>query len=272
MAKQESPSENGVKQKGGYPYYVLKNCLRLGAVVKQHGGERAGVPKSVVARAMDADQGSSAFSTQVASAKNFGVIEGTSELRLTENGREYFFPTAANGSRLAELEFLAHPPAFAFLIKQFDGSRLASTQIIANQLGKHCGVPASWRLRVAQIFISAATDLGVLDQNGFLRYGAAKHTAGGSSNSTATLQMHGMQSQPDRSPPAQAAVGNMSGSADDKFSVGGTFFGVKTNTWIYGEAGGMVRLETSDPLPRDLWDRLTRYVKMLEPAKADKEG
>jgi hypothetical protein len=38
-----------------------------------------------------------------------------------------------------------------------------------------------------------------------------------------------------------------------------------TDTWLYREAGGSVRIETSNPLPRVLWERLVKYVAMLEP-------
>ncbi len=37
------------------------------------------------------------------------------------------------------------------------------------------------------------------------------------------------------------------------------------DTWLYREAGGSVRIETSNPLPRVLWERLVKYVAMLEP-------
>lgn len=45
-----------------------------------------------------------------------------------------------------------------------------------------------------------------------------------------------------------------------------------SNHWVFSEAGGTVKLETPDPLPRALWERLKRYVDMLEPAKPNTEG
>ncbi len=137
-----------------YPYYILPQCLKLGSIVKEHGGERAGVPKSVIAQGLNMDQGASNFSQLIASTKTFGIVEGTSELSLTNISREYFFPTSENGSRMAELEFLVQPTAFYHLIKRFDGSKLPKPTILGNLLGKECGIPASWRIRAAQIFMT----------------------------------------------------------------------------------------------------------------------
>lgn len=39
----------------------------------------------------------------------------------------------------------------------------------------------------------------------------------------------------------------------------------KINSWDYSEDGGTVRIRTPETLPRSLWERLQKYVNMLEP-------
>src|SRR4051794_27283236 len=105
MAKKApTPKTSGTSLK--YPYYGIPQAFKMGAVVKEHGGNRAGVPKSVIAQALGTDQGASSFSQQVASAKTWGVVDGTTELRLTEQSQEYYFPTSDESKRISALSFL----------------------------------------------------------------------------------------------------------------------------------------------------------------------
>ncbi|MCE9544038.1 MAG: hypothetical protein K8T25_00710 [Planctomycetia bacterium] len=251
MPKLPPASETASKKDRKYPYYALSNAIKLGAVVARHGGERVGVPKSVIAQDLDMDQAAASFAQATASAKTFGIVEGGAELRLTDLGRDYFAPTTSDESRLAELEFLAQPTAFSFLIDKFDGSKLPGKGMLANLLGRACGVPQSWRDRVAQLFISATNDLGVVDASGSLRYSAAKHHAGQHMRPTAVDAITNPMAI---APPAavhQSDAARLSAPADRK------------DVW---ESGGL-RLEMPDPLPRHLWERLKKIVDAMEPAE-----
>lgn len=44
--------------------------------------------------------------------------------------------------------------------------------------------------------------------------------------------------------------------------------GTAVASWLYREAGGFVKMETSQELPRVLWERLVKYVAMLEPKES----
>ncbi|MFL5330063.1 MAG: hypothetical protein ACJ8C4_14255 [Gemmataceae bacterium] len=111
---------------------------------------------------------------------------------------------------------------------------------------------------MAQLFVSSAADLEVLDTSGFLRYSASLHGGGrATSGPTESLalppapadEMLGSSPQPNRG----IAVVRTS-KAD-------------VNTWAYTEAGGTVLLETPNPLSKALWLRLTRYVELLDPGE-----
>lgn len=254
------------KRKGGYPYYPFRSCLKVAAIVKNHGGDRAAVPKSVIAKELGQSKASSGFALLSASAKTFGMVTGQGEFQLTTLGRSYFFPTSDRESRQAELAFLIEPDVFRELVKKLDGSKLPNSGILANILGQ-MGVTESWRPRIAQIFASTAAELQVLDGAGFLRYEAACHSAGpgGPRNYPPEEQsprvikgMPGVQEEPVvPSPVAARTVGSAAVvDASDR------------NVWQFTESGGTVRLETPDPLPMALWLRLKKYVEVLEPEES----
>jgi len=263
MAKKHPQKDQSNRRKERYPYCTLRMCLKLGSIVKENGGERAGIPKSVIASGMNLNQASSNFAQIIASAKIFGIVDGTSEIRLTDLGREYFFPTTDNGAQIAAIDFLSQPSAFAYLIKRFDGSRPPTANIIGNLLGKDCGIPESWRNRAAQIFLGASLELGVLDANGSLRYEATKHTLGIRSDqaTTTTSDKQSMINGGDSSN-TQRTVNATTTTTPMPMQLGSC-----GNVWMYTEEGKTIRLETPDNLTASLWDRLNRYVDILKPAK-----
>lgn len=258
MAKEEQQARQG----GKYPYNAIPACLKLGKVVRDAGGE---VPKAVIARELGMDEGGSAFAQLVASSKCYGIVEGLRTLKLTDAGNEFYFPTTDCGERTAMFSFLASPAAFRFLISKFDGSRVPDTSLLTNMLHRQQGVPMSWAARAAGFFLSAAAEAGALDNKGFLRYAAGLHSTG---QQPAPSHREPVSAQP--GPPASPEVDVADDQSPLDQPVQWTRFRSKSNLWTYNEAGGTLRLETPDPLPRALWDRLTKYVKMLEPS--DQQG
>jgi hypothetical protein len=251
---------------GGYPYSSLPLCLKLGAVVQKHGGRD--VMKSVIASDMKMGDTSAGFYQLVASAKCYQIVEGTRELSLTELGHDYFFPQSEGDQRRAYLGFFGAPPVYQATIQRLDGQRLPSAQILANQLHVQTGVPRSWATRAASLFLTTAAELGVVDDGGFLRYEVALHQAG----------KDGAASRPSGTADLAVSPATLTGTAHS-FAPSLTprlpvtaAMDSKANVWTFSEAGGTVRLETPDPLPWPLWDRLTRYVKMLEPATKTAEA
>lgn len=257
--------------------------MKLAEVVKTHGGNSAFVPKSIIARELQMDQTSSNFSQVVASAKTYGLVEGHLELRLTPVACDYFFPLSEDARHSAELEFLSAPPAFQHLLERYDGSRLPSTSIINNELGRNCGVPDTWRTRATSFFLGAAQDLGVIDGGNFLRYAAAKHSAG---NYTPQGTTEGLEPVVTENVPLAVAVGRMNAppirgtiettrpepqswsptAADFMPEVRGQ------NVWVYRDTeGGTVRLETPEKMSKALWDRLKAYLEILKPETQAKE-
>ena len=263
MAKKAPKKEEASRRRGGYPYYLLKPSIRLGEIVAKSGGDRVGVPKSVVASGLDVDQGSSTFAQMVASAKTFGIVDGTTDLRLTDLGSDYFLPTTPSATRAAELGFVAAPAAFEFLIKKFDGSMLPGATILGNLLAREFGMSDSWKTRVAQMFVSTVNEFGLVDQSGRLRYSAAKHSAG----STAPYaSADASDSGPTTVTPGPAHL-QLTGFAPEVRLGGAPVGSSKTSTWIHGA----IRVETPDPLPQQVWEQLEQYVKLLKPAQEAKE-
>jgi hypothetical protein len=175
MAK-SSTTDSGQDNGGAaYPYEGLSRCVKLGTIVRDHGGQD--VPKAVIASEMGIAKDAPVLYQVVASAKCFGIVEGSRGLSLTETARDYFFPQSENATRLAELRFFSTPKAFKLTIERFDGGKLPASSILANLMQRQFSVPKSWCGRTAGLFASGAADLGIIDPNGFLRYGVALHSA-----------------------------------------------------------------------------------------------
>ncbi|HEV2968834.1 MAG TPA: hypothetical protein VGY55_02520, partial [Pirellulales bacterium] len=228
-----------------------RKCIEFAAVIKEHGGDRIGVPRSTIAKELEKSGASSGFQLLAASAKIFGITEGHGDTRLTALARSYFFPTNERESRSAELAFMIEPPVFAELVKRLDGAKLPNTSILSNILSQ-MGVTESWRMRAAQIFSSTAAELNVIDRLGFLRYEAACNAA---------ALGEPRPQPPERTNDNQNATQQTAPTHEPEQRIT-----AKGNVWVYSEGGGTVRLETTDPLPRELWARLKRYVEVLNPS------
>jgi hypothetical protein len=255
MAKQ--PKTEGERSEPAYPYYPWKTCLETAAAVQRAGGARSDVSRNMLAHELQMDADMPALTQRIAAARAFGMIEGRGAYRLTDIAKRYFFPTSPDEARQAELGFFAFPRTFSALIARFDGNTLPAPASLANILLQQ-SVPPSWKDRVAGIFKDAAEQLRIVDGAGRLRYMVAVHGAKiidqPASDTTGGIgkpinQVH----ETDTAMPITPIGGSRQ----------------QSNVWVYTEGGGTVRLETPNPLPRALWDRLTKYVEMLEPAKPE---
>jgi hypothetical protein len=277
-AKQQKTQkvDPSLRKKGAYPYYLLSSSIKLGEVVWQSGGDRVGVPKSVVAAALNSDQGGSAFAQLVASAKCYGIVDGYTELVLTDLGRDYFMPMSDTAKRAAELSFLKQPPVYEFLISKFDGSTLPAPGILSNLLGREFGIPKSWSARVAQTFVTIASEIGVLDQGGRLRFHAAVHASGGGSRSD---QAEGHE-ESHKQIQGSISVGSELTRGDVFYSgPSATAFlpaGRRTvdplpnqTTTVWSHEG--LRVETPVKMTKVLWQKLTKYVALMEPTDGTTE-
>jgi hypothetical protein len=276
MAKQQKEDASRPLE-AAHPYYSWSKCLELADAVYQSGGDRADVSKGMLAHALQMSEDSAALTQQISSAKTFGMIEGRGTYRLTDLGQRYFLPTTENESRLAELAFFRAPKAFAALIDRFDGNAIPSSGVLANLLLKNGNVPKSWKDRVAGIFLDAAAQLRVIDASGRLRYEVAVQAAARGSyihpeNFPTLVRRDRIASENAGSVPVGDAKSNEV-HAKGKEPQAPFHISVppESNAWIFSEAGGTLRVETPDPLPRALWLRLKRYVDMLEPI-TEEEG
>jgi len=246
MAAKNS-DDAGIQKGSKYPYYPLDSALKLAAAVKDLGGARTPVKKSLLAKQLSAVENSASFAQGITSAKVFGVIDGHGDYSLTEASKRYFFPTTDSDKSVALLDIFSTPTAFAELLKRFDGDRLPTREILGNILHRDLGIPESWKDRVAALFSNSAQSVGVIDAQGFLRFDAAHH----GSASPAT-------------PPEQysAAVVEASKAVDN---VTARVIPAGTNEWNYSLNGKSVRVSTPDPLDPQLWQMLDGYVRLLKP-------
>jgi hypothetical protein len=170
-------NEKDAQQGASYPYAPLQAALTVAEAIKQLGGNKTPVPKSLLASTLKEDEKSQSFTFKIASTKCFALIAGRSAYTLTENAKRYFFPTSNSDKIEASLSFLQSPSGFREIIKRFDGQKLPETQMLANIFHTQLRVPESWSVRAASFFVRSAQLIGVIDEHGFLRFDATKHTS-----------------------------------------------------------------------------------------------
>ena len=163
------------RKEPAYPYYDLEACIKFVSNIKDLGGSKERVKKSLLAKQVGLAESTPSFFQRLSASKVFGIIQGWGEYGLTELGRNYFYPQSEKAKTDALLSMFLTPRAFAFIVKRFDGERLPTTEIMGNILHQELGVPDSWKDRVAQTFNRSAHFSGIIDNAGFLRYDAGVH-------------------------------------------------------------------------------------------------
>lgn len=238
------------KRKGGYPYLPLNLSLKVSDAVKELGGARSGVQKSVLAKHLGDSEKSGTFSQRITAAKCFGLIQGHGAYSLTEIAKRYYFPTAEPDKSAALLEIFSSPPAFKELLRRFDGDKLPTRDILGNILHRDMGVPESWRDRIAAFFANSAQFVGVIDSQGFLRLAAAIHAAPVAPPSVDPPKDQPPLTTPPTPPQPTPPIVKPSDGA---------------NVWHFSYKGKSVRLETPAELDKPLWEKLNAYVQLLQP-------
>jgi hypothetical protein len=234
---------NGAEQRKEpvYPYYDLEASIKFSSIIKDLGGSKGGVKKSLIAKQVGLAESTPSFFQRLSAAKTFGIIEGWGEYRLTETGRNYFYPQSEKAKTDALLALFVRSRAFGYLVSRFDGEPLPSTDIMGNVLHQELEVPDSWKDRVAQIFVRSAHFAGIIDSGGFLRYDAEMH-----------------KGQPDSPPQAETPAGEVLAQINCPKQL-------IHNVWQFNG----IRLETPEKLSKELWEKLNAFVQILQPPKDD---
>jgi len=173
-----SDNNESEEKKASYPYVPLASALAIGDVVKSLSGKgTTSVSKSLLASSLKEDEKSQTLNFKIASAKNFGIIQGRSNYTLTEIAKQYYWPTRPTHRREALVTFLETPKAFKAISDRFDGSTLPERHMLGNILHREAGVPESWKDRVSGCFILSAKTAAVIDAGGHLRIKASRDLA-----------------------------------------------------------------------------------------------
>jgi hypothetical protein len=245
--------ENGgseERKETAYPYYDMEASIKFASLIKDLGGSKGGVKKSLLAKQLGLAESTPSFFQRLSAAKTFGIAEGWGEYRLTEIGRKYFYPQSEQAKHEALLMIFLAPRSFAFLVKRFDGDRLPATDIMGNILHQELAIPDSWKDRVAQIFIRSAHFAGIIDNGGFLRYDAEMHKR---QPSTVEMPAEVIQVAPTLPPSPTPPVAPEIVLPTSP----------RGNVWEYYG----IRVETPKDLLREHWETLKAYVQILEPSK-----
>ncbi len=257
MKENRSETENDSKRKGGYPYLPLNLSLKVSDAIKELGGARTDIQKSVLAKHLGESEKSPTFSQRITSAKCFGLIEGHGAYMLTEVAKRYYFPTAESDKSAALLDIFSTPFAFKELLRRFDGDKLPTRQILANIMHREFDVPESWMDRLASYFINSAQMVGIIDGEGFLRFNAAQHETFESVDQPSNIhEVPDYSKQIAYTQPAAPAPPQANSIKSPREGI---------NAWHFTFGGKAVHLETPTELSKPLWDKLNAYVQLLKP-------
>jgi len=246
-----------------YPYHPLELCIELAKAVREIGNGKQEVSKSLLASHMKVDEQSSDFSQKIASSKCYGLVEGRNGLQLTDLARGLFFPTQdpERERRLALLEAVSAPGAYANLIARYDGSKPPAQELIGNVLSQQMGIPESWRMRVAAFFLRSMQFAGAVSADGHFRHKAEMEKLkgghqesppahNGSGNGTAVTPPFSQPPQEKSSPPTMQDDPNR----DD------------VEVWTYRVEGKPFRIEYPASMTKEVWEKLKRFLHALEPS------
>jgi len=256
--------ENGEKERkeAAYPYYDLERCIKFSSHIKDLGGSRGAVKRSLLAKQVGLAESTPSFFQQISASKVFGLVEGWGKYGLTELGKKYFYPQSEKDKHQALLEAFSLPSAFQLLIAKFDGERLPTSEILGNILHQELGVPDSWKDRVAQIFARSASFAGIIDSNEFLRYDVGMHS---SSIAAPAVEAEGTEApqiitKTADNLPADSALPMTRYPRKPEAPPAGY------SQWLFPIEGTYIRLETPEKMTKAVWEKLNAYVQVLKPA------
>src|SRR5271168_1938787 len=167
----QSPSKPVKMSKGrdatvSYPIYGLDEAIKIAEAVRELGGSRTPVSKSLLAKKLKYAESGPSFFQRVSAAKAFGIVDGWGSYSHTDQGKRFFYPTTPGEKKAAALAFLSTPPAFALIVKRFDGDKLPANEMVGNIMHNEAKTPESWKDRLAGIFMRSAQFIEVLDSTG----------------------------------------------------------------------------------------------------------
>jgi hypothetical protein len=252
---------NEEKREAVYPLFALPECLRLAEAIRDLGGARGTVSKSLLAQHLKVPEAS--LSQRIGAAKAFKLVEGHASYFLSDTAKRYFYPASESQNGEAALEMLSSPRAFKVIIQKFNGDKLPKSDIIANIMHREAGVPVSWKTRAASFFIRSAQFLGAIDGSGFLRYGSAVKNG-------CPTQANAGQTETSESGSPEAQGGTGSAEQMIRFPRKVEPAPPGRSQWVFPFGGTYIRLETPEKMTKELWDKLQAYVQILKPAEEPK--
>jgi hypothetical protein len=255
--KNNTGSKSDGRKEASYPLYPLDEALTIAEAIRDLGGSRMAVSKALLAKHLHYAETGPSFVQRIASAKSFGMIDGWGTYSLTEHGKRFFYPTNDSDKKMALLYFLSYPAVFKALIQRFDGEKLPNNELIGNILHQNPSIPASWKDRLASMFVRSAQHAQIIDANGFLRFSDV---------------MQGEPVLPEQQPSVEAAPAAQSYSI--KVTPQGQPQGQSvpgTTVWAFrhssGQFSNVIRLETPENMSKELWEKLDAYVQILKPSQ-----
>jgi hypothetical protein len=242
----KNDAQDNKSSDAAYPIYDLAEAVKVAEAVRDLGGDRTPVSKSLLAQHLKYAETGPSFFQRVTATKSFGLISGRGEYELTEQAKRYFFPTTDTEKATAAVAILSSPSAFKVLVQRFDGGKLPANNMLGNILQKDARVSVSKKDTVASCFVRSAQFLGVIDAGGFLRCRASVD-AGNSEIKRDVQQQLVSAEQPS---PTRRVGGGENPDA---------------TVWTFADGNQVLLVETPKNLTVRQWEILNQYISWIKP-------
>ena len=244
MNEEDQQQQSG--KESSYPVFDLQTCLEFASAVRELGGSKSPVKKSILAKHVGLAESTPSFFQKLSASKAWGIIDGWGSYQLSELGRTYFYPTSEDAKSRAGLAFLKKPTIFDHLANRFDGDKLPPNNVLGNILHQEFAIPDSWKDRLAGIFVRSAQYLGIIDSVGILRYDASMHEK--------TVERKVLVETIPDVPDAKERSGDALETPAEGRAV-----------WHFPYKGSYVRLDTPENIAPELCGKLNAYVQVIKP-------
>lgn len=146
-----------------FPRRTLENALRVPQAIKQH---NAGNPWGTeeVARALNLGRNSGNFFYVTASARAYGLTEGTretSQISLTALGRRAVYPADQDEERDALLKAFLNVDSFKQVLEYYRGNNLPERQFLSNTLVSQFNISEDQHDEFVDLFTKNCKFLGI---------------------------------------------------------------------------------------------------------------
>lgn len=158
------------KRSSAYPSYTISESLEFAERIYKNYGDNYRATREDIADALNYSAGS--LTQKVSSASQYGFLDMKSKegYKVTDLFIKCFRPLSDESKQKALVEAFCNPPLYVELIESFKENYLPPVKPLSNILFQKHSISDSASDKAAEIFVSNAESIGVLNKEKFLTF------------------------------------------------------------------------------------------------------